>query len=323
MDDAAIAFQLASGDSDHEQAAIIYKNSKGDYQFTMPGPFEGSLNTSEIYTGDLVVGDTTVAYVYTGCLDNISNNTNVPLYYMNDKVLRTRYKSYREFVGGDVADLDGVLDEWLGNVYAIAESTASSTFYNYMTRDKQEANALYIYYKLSKEGWEKEAIAGLLGNLQHESVMNPGAWQNMGSSGNGNENQGYGLVQWTTAKDKFLKDAGLSNIQANNLATSDPKALMDMQIEYLLTTMKPGGGEWIAGEAYVKDHYNACPLDSSTPRLMSYSDYISSNIDAGELALVFQAHYERSGDYKVEQIEHRLQQRYDYAQDWYIFLKNY
>jgi len=114
MDDAAIAFQLASGDSDHEQAAIIYRNSKGDYQFTMPGPFEGSLNTSEIYTGDLVVGDTTVAYVYTGCLDNISNNTNVPLYYMNDKVLRTRYKSYREFVGGDVADLDGVLDEGLG-----------------------------------------------------------------------------------------------------------------------------------------------------------------------------------------------------------------
>jgi|GEM_PF-2497505 len=211
-----------------------------------------------------------------------------------------------------------------GVVYAIAEATSSSTFYNYMTQDKQEANALYIYYYLDKnESWTKEAIAGLLGNIQHESVMNPGAWQSMGTSGNGNINQGYGLVQWTAAQDKFLKYAGLSNIQANSLALNDPKALMDLQLEYILTTMKPGGGEWLPYEVYVGKHYAAYPLDSSTPRLMSYNDYISSAIDSRELALVFHATYERSGDYQVEQTEHRIQKRCNYAKDWYDFLLNY
>lgn len=40
-----------------------------------------------------------------------------------------------------------------------------------------------------------EAIAGMLGNMQAESGINPGAWQGYTV----NYNRGYGLVQWTPA----------------------------------------------------------------------------------------------------------------------------
>ena len=45
-------------------------------------------------------------------------------------------------------------------------------------------------YFMSK-GWTAEAVAGLLGNQQVESTLNPGIWQDLTPGG------GWGLVQWT------------------------------------------------------------------------------------------------------------------------------
>ena len=47
---------------------------------------------------------------------------------------------------------------------------------------------------LLNKGWSKEAISGMMGNIQKESTVNPGIWQNL-TVGTG----GYGLVQWTPA----------------------------------------------------------------------------------------------------------------------------
>lgn len=204
------------------------------------------------------------------------------------------------------------------SVSAMAGNT--KMYSEYMTETRQQDNALYIYNYLKEEGWSTEAIAGLLGNIQHESGLNPAAWQSMGQSGDGNRNQGYGLVQWTKAGDKFLADCGLTNAQVNDLAAKDPQKLMDLQLEYLLTTMKPGGGEWIASEQTVARHYDAYPLDPKTPRLMSYDDYTTSELNASQLALVFHASYERSGDYKVEETDGRIAKRVNYAENWYDFL---
>ena len=57
-----------------------------------------------------------------------------------------------------------------------------------------KVNALYIYSSLTAKGWTPEAIAGLLGNMENESSINPGRWQ---GDDVGNTSMGYGLVQWT------------------------------------------------------------------------------------------------------------------------------
>jgi hypothetical protein len=58
---------------------------------------------------------------------------------------------------------------------------------------QMKVNANYISSYLQDKGWTLNAIAGLLGNLQHESTINPGRWEG-DDVGDG---PGYGLVQWT------------------------------------------------------------------------------------------------------------------------------
>lgn len=64
----------------------------------------------------------------------------------------------------------------------------------FLSQSEMETNARYIYNYLTAYGWTPNAIAGMLGNMQTESTINPGIWQDLNS---GNKNGGYGLVQWT------------------------------------------------------------------------------------------------------------------------------
>ena len=59
--------------------------------------------------------------------------------------------------------------------------------------EEMQVNATYIYSYLVDHGWTPEAVAGLLGNLQNESAINPGRWE----GDDVGEGPGYGLVQWT------------------------------------------------------------------------------------------------------------------------------
>lgn len=77
----------------------------------------------------------------------------------------------------------GTFGEYYGSYYG--ESSA-------LTWTQMEKNAEYIFSYLTHEGWTAEAIAGLLGNLHHESSINPGRWQNDNVGGG----PAYGIVQW-------------------------------------------------------------------------------------------------------------------------------
>lgn len=66
----------------------------------------------------------------------------------------------------------------------------------FLSTSEMQNNADIIYSTLINKGWTKNAIAGMLGNMQSESTINPGIWQNLDS---GNMSLGYGLVQWTPA----------------------------------------------------------------------------------------------------------------------------
>ena len=71
------------------------------------------------------------------------------------------------------------------------------TIGNYaLSQEQMNANALEVYKYLSARGWSLNAIAGLLGNMQSESYVNPGVWQSLQAN---NYSGGFGLVQWTPA----------------------------------------------------------------------------------------------------------------------------
>lgn len=71
----------------------------------------------------------------------------------------------------------------------------------FLTLDEMKGNAQYIMDFLLERDWTKNAISGLLGNLQSESTINPEIWQNLESYDHDPfatvEGHGYGLVQWT------------------------------------------------------------------------------------------------------------------------------
>lgn len=89
-----------------------------------------------------------------------------------------------------------------GNYYGSTYNSSSS-----LNRDKQQLNALYIWLALQADGWTLNAVAGMLGNMQAESAINPGRWE---SDIVGRMGKGYGLVQWTPAT-KYIDWIGVSN----------------------------------------------------------------------------------------------------------------
>ena len=173
-----------------------------------------------------------------------------------------------------------------------------------LTKEQKESNAQYIYNYLTDKGWFKESIAGLLGNMEQESGINPAEWQKLNKTEFG---YGYGLVQWTPNKfspEKYLDWKGLNAEQANEMAQKDPKQLMDSQLEYLLLDLDPSKGEW-------GDYGNKSPYKNIT-----LNDYIhnTKKLSAGELAMVWQAYYERP--------EHIDTKRIGFADKWLNFFNN-
>lgn len=65
-----------------------------------------------------------------------------------------------------------------------------------LTKEQMRVNATYLYGALLSNGWTINAIAGVLGNMQSESSINPGRWQSDRVGGSADKH-GYGLVQWT------------------------------------------------------------------------------------------------------------------------------
>lgn len=143
------------------------------------------------------------------------------------------------------------------------------TFYTgnrFLTREEMTVNAKYVYRYLSKRGWTLNAICAMLGNMETESTINPGIWQNLDE---GNTALGYGLVQWTPAT-KYLDWCAENGLDDEDLLT----ALI--RIEYELENRL----QWIKTDAY--------PLN--------FADFKTSEEDISYLANAFLVNYERPAD---------------------------
>jgi len=201
------------------------------------------------------------------------------------------------------------------NVYAIAETYRGAA--NFMTRERREANAIYIYHFLSERGWTRNAIAGLLGNIEKESGLNPGAWENLNVIEG--RTSGYGLLQFTPATD-FLEDRTAE--WANDLAENNPKQLMDLQLELIIRNMQPGAGFWFHLGVWEAAIEFRGPSDRG-PTRMTYQEYIESTRNAGDLALLLHAIFIRSADHQPNNQPRggqSLQDRIEWADYWYNFL---
>lgn len=168
---------------------------------------------------------------------------------------------------------------------------------------QQAANANYIYDFLIARGFTPAAACGIIGNIQRESSLNPGAWENYNDI-----SAGYGLVQWTPAT-KFLnwaRDMGIissaSATAINSLATggtSNKTLLMDAQL-YCMLEFIGNPGEFFE------------PANNHSGHDMTIASYKTSTLSPEILAIVFHDHFERSADDTAG-----LNLRSTYARNWY------
>lgn len=131
----------------------------------------------------------------------------------------------------------------------------------YLTLEEMTVNAEYILSYLLSRGWTKNAICGMLGNMQSESTINPGIWQNLDE---GNTSLGFGLVQWTPAT-KYLNWADRNGLKRDDITSQLKRILWEVE----------NNEQWI------------------NVRNMTFKEFTKSTKSAYDLAMVFIASYER------------------------------
>lgn len=166
-----------------------------------------------------------------------------------------------------------------------------------LTSEEMHLNAIYIYQVLKYiHGWSDNAIAGILGNMQSESALNPGRWQ---SDNVGANSSGYGLVQWTPATTYFE----WCSAEGRN----DPSE-MDNNIERIIYELE-----------------NRLQYYATVDYPESFTEFTQSTESPYYLACAFAFNYERSwvALYGTEEEKEALrQQRGGQANYWYEYLTN-
>ena len=136
---------------------------------------------------------------------------------------------------------------------------------SYLSYSQMKVNAQYILDYLIAKGWTKNAVCGMLGNMQRESTINPGIWQNLDA---GNTSLGIGLVQWTPAT-KYLNWCTEQGLTWNEMDSNLKRILWELEnnVQYIATSSYP----------------------------MSFKEFTKSTADVTYLASVFLHNYERAG----------------------------
>ena len=144
-----------------------------------------------------------------------------------------------------------------------------SEFYSanrYLTAAEMETNAKYIWNYLGRRGWSLNAVCGMLGNMETESTINPGIWQNLDE---GNTSLGYGLVQWTPAT-KYLEWCTENGSEPSHMNTALRRIIYE-----------------------VENSLQYYPTDSYPE---TFAEFKVSTKSPEYLALAFLANYERPAD---------------------------
>lgn len=129
-------------------------------------------------------------------------------------------------------------------------------------------NAKCVYDYMRAKGWSKNAICGMLGNMEYESTINPGRY-----GSNGTNTNVFGLTQWNPGT-KYTNWAALNGYNSSTL--------MKGQLERILyeITAPSSDGQWFGRSPYTG---------------ITFRDFTTSTDSAANLASVFRVNYENSG----------------------------
>lgn len=152
---------------------------------------------------------------------------------------------------------------------------------SYLTQSQMTSNAQYILNYLRARGWTKNAVCGMLGNMQTESTINPGIWQSLQEN---NMNVGFGLVQWTPAS-KFINWANGNGLYYLNIDSQLMRILYEVENKI----------QWYSTSNYP----------------MSFANFTQSTQSPSYLAAAFIYNYERPASYST------LSVRQSQANYWY------
>lgn len=137
----------------------------------------------------------------------------------------------------------GAVNEWIkGN--------------RYLTMAEMQNNATIIVSYFEAAGWTVNAIAGMLGNMQTESTINPGIWENLDPTMPAN--LGCGLVGWTPST-KYTDWAA-----ANGYAWDDGNG----QIKWIAEETVPTGA-WIPISPYANWTWEMFIASTDTPETLA------------------------------------------------------
>jgi hypothetical protein len=132
-----------------------------------------------------------------------------------------------------------------------------------LTLSEMTVNADYILSYLMSKGWTKNAVCGMLGNMQSESSINPARWE---GDNVGDTDHGLGLVQWTPAT-KYLDWCTARGLDYRQMDSNLTRILWEVET----------GAQWITKAAY--------PI--------SFQEFTLSNESPEYLAQAFITNYER------------------------------
>ena len=155
----------------------------------------------------------------------------------------------------------------------------------FLTLSEMQVNATYIWWYLKNKGWSLNAVCGMLGNMQRESTINPGIWQDLDE---GNMSMGYGLVQWTPASNY------INWCNSNGLTPSH----MDSNLKRIIYELE-NGLQYYSTDAYPE----------------SFKQFSVSTKSVEYLVTAFLKNYERAG---VEALDERIEN----GNYWYSYLQN-
>lgn len=165
---------------------------------------------------------------------------------------------------------------------------------------ENNADIVINYYR--SIGINDKTIAGILGNMQAESSINPEREEVGG--------QGYGLVQWTpvTVLQNHCSSLGLS-----------PYTDGDVQLQVIIPEIlnQSGVGEWYTSQAFIQNYYNS----GATADMIGITgqQFLYNQMDwlPDKLAVLFMAGYERpSYDPNINHYNLRMQ----YALEWFEYM---
>lgn len=154
---------------------------------------------------------------------------------------------------------------------------------HFLNMEEMKNNATLLGKYFLKKKWSKYAISAMLGNMQTESSINPGIWENLTEFSGG-----YGLVQWTPYT-KYSEWAG-DDWQDNGIKECD-------RIQYEMEN----GLQW-GRNIYAPIPDPPCTFEEFAKNTNHYT--------IEELAILFLTYYERPDD--LDQPERAEQALYWY-----------